>query len=290
MGLDGAIRQTMVPVLNLVENDDDPAVRDAASSPIIDSPNSDTLLSLQDQLAEKVRFERDGEIYAEGSRSKHWFQVISGTVRLVTLLADGRRHIGNFCLEGDWFGFDVGGSRSFAAEAVEETFVYRYPRQSIGRLITDLPQVAQQLWNITLRDLAHAQGQTAILGRMTAPMRVSSFLLHLSKRHGTSTLVELPMSRADIADYLGLTVETVCRVLSRFAGLGLITIPTVNRIELIDAHALETIYLEGFDPNLGPYYGTRRARSGQPGPKTNLTPKVPNWPKDAFKTTIPRTA
>jgi CRP/FNR family nitrogen fixation transcriptional regulator len=244
----------------------------------------DTLLSLQRQLAEKLRFERDREIYAEGSRSKYWYQVISGTVRLVTLLADGRRHIGNFCLEGDWFGFDVGGSRSFSAEAVEETFVYRYPRQSIGQLIAELPQVAQQLWNITLRELAHAQGHTAILGRMTAPMRVSSFLLELSKRHGASTLLEVPMSRADVADYLGLTIETVCRVLSRFAGLGLIAIPTVNRIELIDAHALETIYLEGFDPGLGPYYGRRRTRSGQTAPKALDASDVSNWPKDAFKT------
>lgn len=244
----------------------------------------DTLLSLQRHLAEKQRYERDREIYAEGSRSKYWYQVISGTVRLVTLLADGRRHIGNFCLEGDWFGFDVGGSRSFSAEAVVETFVYRYPRQPIGRLIAELPQVAQQLWNITLRDLAHAQSQTAILGRMTAPMRVSRFLLELSKRHGTSTLVELPMSRADVADYLGLTIETVCRVLSRFAGLGLITIPTVNSIELIDAHTLETISLEGFDPDLRPYYGTRRTRSGQPTPNANRVSETPNWPKDAFKT------
>src|SRR6202007_2663879 len=114
----------------------------------------------------------------------------------------------NFCLEGDWFGFDVGSSRSFSAEAVEDTLVYRYPRQYIGRFIAELPQAAEQLWNLTLRDLAHAQGQTAMLGRMTAPMRVSSFLLDISKRHGSSTLIELPMSRADIADYLGLTIET----------------------------------------------------------------------------------
>src|SRR5262249_26644294 len=154
--------------------------------------------------------------------------------------ADGRRHIGNFCSGGDCFGFDFGSARSFSAEAVEECVVYRYPRQSIGRLIAELPQVAQQLWNLTLRDLAHAQSQTAILGRMTAPMRVASFLLDLSARHRSSTLLELPMSRADVADYLGLTVETVCRILSRFAELRLISIPTVNQIELVDPHSLET--------------------------------------------------
>jgi CRP/FNR family transcriptional regulator, nitrogen fixation regulation protein len=250
----------------------------------------DTLLSLQRQLGEKFKFDRDGEIYAEGSRSKYWFQVISGSVRLVMLLADGRRHIGNFCLAGDWFGLDVGILRSFSAEAVEDTVVYRYPRQSIGRLITELPQVAQQLWNLTLRDLAHAQGQTAMLGRMTAPMRVSSFLLELSKRHGASTLIELPMSRADVADYLGLTIETVCRVLSRLVGLGLIAIPSVNTIELIDPHALETIFLEGFDPDLGPYYGRRRTRSGRREPAVNPISEIPNWPKDAFRNRAPVSA
>jgi len=251
-----------------------------------DGLQPDTLLSLQRQLGEKLRFDRGKEIYSEGSRAKYWYQVISGTVRLVILLADGRRHIGNFCLEGDWFGFDAGILRSFSAEAVEDTVLYRYPRQSIGRLIAELPQVAQQLWNLTLRDLAHAQGQTAILGRMTAPMRVSSFLLDLSRRHGTCTLVELPMSRADVADYLGLTIETVCRVLSRFVGLGLIAIPSVNTIELIDAHALETIYLEGFDPELGPSYGRRRTRSGRQEPTVDHASEVSGWPKDAFKNRV----
>jgi CRP-like cAMP-binding protein len=128
-------------------------------------------------------------------------------------------------------------------------------------LIAEFPHVAQQLWNFALQDLAHIQTQTAILGRMTAPMRVAGFLLDLSARHLSSTALCLPMARADIADYLGLTVETVCRVLSRFAELTLIDIPDVNHIDLIDAQALETIFLEGFDPQLGHYYGRRRTRS-----------------------------
>ena len=221
----------------------------------------DMLSTLQRHGGEKRQFTRDKEIYAQGSPSKYWYQVMSGTVRLVTLLADGRRHIGGFYLAGDCFGFDLGGTRTFAAEAVEDSLVYRYPRQSIGRLIAELPLVAQQLWNFTLQDLTHAQTQTVVLGRMTAPMRVANFLLNCSTRHVSSTELSLPMSRADIADYLGLTVETVCRVLSRFAELTLIAIRNVNQIELIDTHALETIFLEGFDPELGNAYGRRRTRS-----------------------------
>jgi CRP/FNR family nitrogen fixation transcriptional regulator len=221
----------------------------------------DTLGTLN-QIAKRQKFKRNCEIYSEGSGSKYWYQIISGTVRLTTLLADGRRHIGAFCFEGDCFGFDLDSTRSFSAEAVNDVAVYLYPRQSIGRLIVEWPQLAQQLWNITLKDLAHAQKQTAILGRMTAPMRVASFLLDLFARRKSSTLLDLPMSRLDVADYLGLTVETVCRILSRFAELRLVAIPNVNQIELIDAHALETIFLEGFDPELGHYYGRRRTRPG----------------------------
>ena len=145
----------------------------------------DTLATLQRQFGQKQRFSRDREIYAEGSPSKYWYQVISGTVRLVTLLADGRRHVGGFYLAGDCFGFDLGGARTFAAEAVEDSFVHRYPRQSIGRLIADFPHVARQLWNFTLQDLARTQTQTTILGRMTAPMRVAALVFRKSFESST---------------------------------------------------------------------------------------------------------
>jgi CRP-like cAMP-binding protein len=219
----------------------------------------DTLSSLQ-QFGVADRFKRDEEIYAEGRQAQYWYQVISGTVRLTKLLADGRRHIGRFYFEGDCFGFDLGGARTFSAEAVDDVAVYRYPRQSVGHLINERPQVARQLWNFTLKELAHAQAQTALLGRMTAAMRVSSFLLEVFARRGSSTLLELPMSRMDVADYLGLTVETVCRILSRFAELGLIALPNVRQVELIDTHALETVFLEGFNPEVGQYYGSRSKR------------------------------
>jgi hypothetical protein len=98
---------------------------------------------------------------------------------------------------------------------------------------------------------------------MTASMRVARFLLDFSDRCQGATLLDLPMSRLDIADYLGLTIETVCRVLSRFAELRLIDIPAINQIEINDAHALETIVLNGFDPASGPTYGGRREHRRQ---------------------------
>jgi hypothetical protein len=98
---------------------------------------------------------------------------------------------------------------------------------------------------------------------MTAPMRIANFPLDFSARCGSAAFLDLPMSRSDIADYLGLTVETVCRVLSRLANLRFIGIPIGHQIEIIDRHALETIVVDGFDPALGNYYGTRRTRGRQ---------------------------
>jgi len=92
-----------------------------------------------------------------------------------------------------------------------------------------------------LRDLAHAQTRMLLLGRMTAPERVASFLLEVFERRDAGRAIDLPMSRTDIADYLGLTIETVCRVLSAFKRDGVIVIPNAHRIELRDRSALEAI-------------------------------------------------
>jgi CRP-like cAMP-binding protein len=90
-----------------------------------------------------------------------------------------------------------------------------------------------------LRDLAHAHGRTLLLGRMTAPERVAAFLLEMCEQRDRTKILDLPMSRNDIADYLGLTIETVCRVLSSFRREGVIAIPNPHRIELRDRAALE---------------------------------------------------
>jgi CRP/FNR family nitrogen fixation transcriptional regulator len=91
-----------------------------------------------------------------------------------------------------------------------------------------------------LRDLANAHGRTLLLGRMTASERVAAFLLEMFERRDRTKALDLPMSRNDIADYLGLTIETVCRTLSAFKRDGVIGIPSPHRIELLDRDALES--------------------------------------------------
>jgi CRP/FNR family nitrogen fixation transcriptional regulator len=212
----------------------------AADAAITRSGQLDAMVALE-RIGSRCSYTRDEEIYAEGDAADCWYKVISGTVRICKFLADGRRHIAEFCFAGDCFGLPPSGTRAFSAEAVGEVLVMRYPRRAADRLIDEDPQLARRFCDMTLRDLAHAQGRMLLLGRMTACERVANFLLEMSERRDARHTIDLPMSRADIADYLGLTIETVCRVLSALKRDGVIGIPTPHRIELSDRDGLEAI-------------------------------------------------
>lgn len=214
--------------------------RHAADMPVARSGQLDALIALE-QIGVRRNFARDEEIYAEGDRADGWYRVISGTVRICKLMADGRRHIAEFLFAGDSFGLDVSDERAFSAEAVGEVILMRFQRAATERLIDERPQLARQLCDMTLRNLAHARTQMLLLGRMTAPERVASFLLELAERRDLRRAIDLPMSRNDIADYLGLTIETVCRVLSAMKRDGIIAIPHHHRIDLSDRDALEAM-------------------------------------------------
>lgn len=207
---------------------------------IAGSGQLDELIALE-QLGSRRSFARDEEIYAERDRADCWFKVISGTVRICKLMADGRRHIAEFFHAGDCFGLDAVGERVFAAEAVDDIIVMRFTRAATERLIDERPELARRMCNMTLRNLAHAQTRLLLLGRMTAPERVVSFLLELAERRDVWRVLDLPMTRSDIADYLGLTIETVCRVLSALKREGAIAIPNPHRIEIRDRAALEAM-------------------------------------------------
>ena len=212
------------------------------SSSILDIARSgqlDALIAL-DGIGTRLRFSRNQEIYGQGETGGFWYKVISGTVRISKLRTDGRRHIAEFCFSGDGFGLENDAERSFSAEAVEDVTVMRYPRAATERLSEENPAVARLLRDMTLKSLSAAQGRLMILGRMTATERVASFLLELSKRNDDDRCVELPMCRCDIGDYLGTTIETVCRVLSDLKRRGVIEV-FPHSIMLLDRFALEAI-------------------------------------------------
>jgi len=199
----------------------------------------ETLIALQ-RIGTRLLLSRNQEIYAQGQDGGFWCEVVVGAVRITRLRSDGRRHIAEFCFAGDAFGLDRAAEREFSAEAVVDAIVMRYPRAATERLIDGNPAVARFLRDATLKSLAAAQSRLALLGRMTASERVASFLLELSERSDDRSHVELPMCRCDIADYLGLTAETVCRELSDLRRREVIDV-CPHSVTLLDRLALEAI-------------------------------------------------
>src|SRR5271169_3444550 len=207
---------------------------------IAQSGQLDALVALE-RIGTRLSFSRNDEIYAEGDSADCWYKVVSGTVRVCKLLADGRRHVGKFCFSSDCFGLDGSGERLYSAEAVDDVIVMRFQRKAAERLIDQSPALARLLRDTMLRDLTNAHGRTLLLGRMTASERVAAFLLEMFERRDRTKALDLPMSRNDIADYLGLTIETVCRTLSAFKRDHVIATPNPHRIELLDRDALEAV-------------------------------------------------
>ena len=211
-----------------------------SSAGLAHSGQLDALVALE-QIGTRKSFARDEEIYAEGEPAEFWYKVVSGTVRISKLFADGRRHIAEFCFSGECFGLDEPQKHEFSAEAVTDVILMRYPRRATAQLLDETPHLAHRLCDMALRDLAQAQARMLRLGRMTASERVASFLLELRERRDAARMIEVPMSRSDIADYLGLTIETVCRVLSAFKRSGAIAMADPHTIELRECSALEAV-------------------------------------------------
>ena len=165
------------------------------------------------------------QIYAQGELSAGLYRVDYGAVRVYRLLSDGRRQIAAFYLTGELFGFEAGHTRHFFAEAVCATGVQAL--RAAGRR-----DLAAELLPAALEGLARAQEHLLLLGRQNAVERIAAFLLDMSERQGGPRQVDLPMSRQDIADYLGLTIETVSRTLSSFRREGVIGLPSLRRVEI----------------------------------------------------------
>lgn len=190
----------------------------------------------------KQRFKRNETIFNEGDEAKYAFRVVSGVVRLCKHLPDGRRQISDFLLEGDFFGFLESGEYSFSAEAVKEAVVICYPTRQIDRAAEGSPVMRKRFLELLAKRLQDMQEHLVMLGRQTAMERVASFLLSLIERSGNSdTILYIPMSRQDIADYLGLTIETVCRALTELKRDRIIDAPNLHQLRLTDGDALEIL-------------------------------------------------
>ena len=183
-------------------------------------------------------------LFHEGDPATRVFTLTKGTLKLYKLLADGRRQVTGFMHPGDFLGISVDDEHAFSAEALENAQLCWFPRNRFDDFVEEHASMERELYRMAAHELAAAQRQLVLLGRKTATERLASFLLVLAPRvegaAGTRTdVVRLPMSRLDIADYLGLTKETVSRVLSALKRDRVIRLQALDRVEIIDREALE---------------------------------------------------
>jgi CRP/FNR family nitrogen fixation transcriptional regulator len=182
-------------------------------------------------------FRRQAEIYGEGEPADYLYKIMTGVVRICKVLADGRRQVGGFYLRGDTFGLETGAEHAYSADAITECRVLVARHSTlIARAKTD-HEVAFQLLVLTGRELRRLQDHVLLLIK-NAPERVAAFLLALAERSSTGNSIELPMSRQDIADHLGLTIETVSRTLSYLESLQAIELLSARRVLLRNRCAL----------------------------------------------------
>lgn len=189
--------------------------------------------SLADTQPRQVEFySANSQIYAQGDRSTALYQVEFGVVRLFRLLTDGRRQICAFHVAGEVFGFESDGQHHLFAEAVCDAAIriYRKPIRENPTLLM-----------LAMKELVRAQEHLLVIGRQSASERMAAFLVDLYERLDHERHFELAMSRTDIADYLGLTIETVSRVFSKFRSKGYIRLHGTRDIEILQLEALRSI-------------------------------------------------
>lgn len=215
-----------------------PAIWHGASGMVLHPANSHVSEPLDPQ-ATTVRADRDEEIVPQGDPAGHCYLVVSGCARTVKLMEDGRRQIGEFLFPGDLFGWEALDEHDFGVEAVTPVTLHRYPRRNLEARADRDPDFARRLREITAGQLRAGRERMVLLGRKTASERIASFLLEMAGRMSPNgrASIELPMGRADIADYLGLTIETVCRGLTQLRRHGTITVERAN-IVICDHSAL----------------------------------------------------
>lgn len=193
-------------------------------------------MAVLDAIAEPLSLQADAVLVREGDPANSVFNITSGSVRLYKLLSDGRRQIIGFLFAGDFIGLAAGDEHGFSAEAIESTTVCRFRKSDYQAAVRSNPALGAALLDRAMHELAAAQRQMLLLGRKTARERLASFLLDLPARDpmrpSHDNRVRLPMTRAEMADYLGLTIETVSRELTKLKNTQVIQALSLHEIEV----------------------------------------------------------
>lgn len=180
-------------------------------------------------------------IFWEGEEARQIFDVLQGVLRVYRVMPDGRRAIMGFVYPGDVLGVSFQERYLFTAEAVIDVKVRRFSRSRFFSLVNGSSALRPQLFALLCDEMSAAQDQMLLLGRKSAEERVVSFLLAVQRKSSADKEIELPMSRLDMADYLGLTIETVSRMMTKLGRLGLVHTVGRHRIALRNPSALREI-------------------------------------------------
>jgi CRP/FNR family nitrogen fixation transcriptional regulator len=200
----------------------------------ITAPSLGTIQGLSRHQHPILSFSADSEVYAQGESAGDLFRIEFGAVRIYRLLADGRRQVVAFHLAGETFGFEAGHIHSFFAEAMVHS----------GIRILDRPanqQTSPDLMLLALQGLIRAQEHLLVVGRQNAMERIAAFFMDMMERQGDLENIELPMSRLDIGDYLGLTIETVSRTFAKFREEGIIRLLSTRSVEILRPEKLRLL-------------------------------------------------
>ena len=190
-------------------------------------------------------------LFFEGDRSDSLYILTEGCVRLSKMLADGRRQITGFLFPSDFLGLALRERYAYSAEAVDAVSLCRYPKNRLEALLDQFPAMERRLLAVASNELAAAQDQMLLLGRKTALERVASFIFILMRRmqlKGRQDIVSLPMTRTDIGDYLGLTIETVSRSMGKLKKRGLIGLVGADGVVVLEDAKLREVGKVAADP------------------------------------------
>lgn len=208
---------------------------DPYHAPAISNDDRDPLIEAIEGHGVRVTADKDEEIYGQGETAQNVYLLIAGHVRTVRYLADGRRQVGGFHRPGDVFGLETGADHRFSAEALTDCTIVVLKRSALRDQVERDPLIERRLWALTLRELEHAQDHLLLLGRKTACEKVATFLLDNA---GAGDDIDLAMGRQDIADYLGLTIETVSRMLTQLQCSRLIAFPQLRHARITNRQGL----------------------------------------------------
>lgn len=209
---------------------------------------SDEQLSRLSEISHRKKFSAGQMIMSDEAPVTFFANIISGTIKLTKTIADGRQQIVGLLFPPDFLGRTFGRNNPYFAEAASEVEVCVFPNEAFERLVGVYPELKHRLFERTLDELDAARDWMLLLGRKTAEEKVASFLLMLARRSvmadcqhqggSSAAQFELSLKRADIADYLGLTIETISRQLTRLRAAGIINIIDARSIKVLDIGAL----------------------------------------------------